>query len=194
MKQPTAVLLAALALVWPGPGKTERILDGSRATTTPSRAAATAGTFGGRYKLTLVPSPSCSMSIPSVSVLVDLAESPVRQPPDIADPIAQGSEVFGQAAGPSDSTVGRFVLLRQGDSLHGGFGTKDLGIQTLEGVRVWMRLAGTAAATASTLGRPQAAGGMAIGDIEFSRPSDDAPDTLGACLAGRDHSWSLLPQ
>ncbi len=64
---------------------------------------------------------------------------------------------------------------------------------TVEGVRVWVRLAGTANATISSLGRPQAQG-TAIGDIELSRPTDDAPDTLGACLGGRDHTWSLLPQ
>jgi hypothetical protein len=132
------------------------------------------------------------MTVGSVSVLVDVSESPVLQPASIATPITQGSEVFGQAVG-KDSSVGRFVLLRQGDHLHGGFGTKDLGIRTLEGVRVWMRLAGTASATTTSLGRPQAQG-TAIGDIEMSRLRDDAPDTLGACLGGRDHTWSLQPQ
>jgi hypothetical protein len=132
------------------------------------------------------------MTLRSVTVLVFLTEDPVHQPASIADPIAQGTEVFGQAAA-GDSSVGRFVLLRQGDHLHGGLGTKDLGILTLEGVRVWIRLAGTASAVATSLGRPRA-DGTAIGDIELSRPGDDAPDTLGACLGGRDHTWSLEPQ
>ncbi|HXB53900.1 MAG TPA: hypothetical protein VN461_03890 [Vicinamibacteria bacterium] len=190
MKHLPTVLAAALAFV---PGwrteSTERAQDG--APTAPPRTLAT-GTFSGQYKLTLTASPSCTMTVPSVTVLVDLSESPVRQPASIADPIAQGSEVFGQGTA-GDSTVGRFVLLRQGDQLHGGFGTKDFGIRTLEGLRVWVRLAGTANATATTLGRPQAQG-TAIGDIEMSRPRDDAPDTLGACLGGRDHTWSLQPQ
>jgi hypothetical protein len=191
MKHLPAVLAAALALL-PGwrTGGTERARDA--ATAAPPRAAATAGTFSGRFKLTLTTSPSCSMTLRSVTVLVFLSEDPVHQPASIADPIAQGSEVFGQAAG-GDSSVGRFVLLRQGDHLHGGLGTKDFGILTLEGVRVWMRLAGTASATATSSGRPQAQG-TAIGDIEMSRPGDDAPDTLGACLGGRDHTWSLQPQ
>jgi hypothetical protein len=191
MRHLPALLAGALALL-PGwrTGNTERARDA--ATAAPPRISATAGTFSGRFKLTLTPSPSCAMTLRSVTVLVLVSEDPVHQPTSIADPIAQGSEIFGQAAG-RDSSVGRFVLLRQGDHLHGGLGTKDLGILTLEGVRVWMRLAGTASATATSSGRPQAQG-TAIGDIEMSRPADDAPDTLGACLGGRDHTWSLQPQ
>ncbi|HKC11287.1 MAG TPA: hypothetical protein VKI41_04430 [Vicinamibacteria bacterium] len=190
LKHLPAVLAAALALLpgW-GTGNPERAQGA--ATTSPPRASA-AGTFSGRFKLTLTASPSCTMTVRSVTVLVDVSESPVRQPASVADPIAPGSEVFGQAAA-GDATVGRFVLLRQGDQLHGGLGTKDFGVSTLEGVRVWMRLAGTANATATTLGRPQAQG-TATGDIEMSRPGDDAPDTLGACLGGHDHTWSLQPQ
>jgi hypothetical protein len=185
-----SVLAFALALLpgW-GTGSTERAQGA--ATTAPPRTSA-AGTFSGRFKLTLTASPSCTMTVRSATVLVDVNESPVRQPASVGDPIAPGSEVFGQATA-GDPTVGRFVLLRQGDQLHGGLGTKDFGISTLEGFRVWMRLAGTASATATTLGRPQAQG-TAIGDIEMSRPGDDAPDTLGACLGGRDHTWSLQPQ
>jgi hypothetical protein len=191
MKLLPAVLAAALALA-PGwrTGTTERAKD--LATTAPPRTSATAGTFSGRFKLTLTTSPSCSMTLRSVTFFVFVSEDPIRQPASITDPIAQGSEIFGQAAG-GDSSVGRFVLLRQGDNLHGGLGTKDFGILTLEGVRVWMRLAGTASATTTSSGRPQAQG-AAIGDIEMSRPGDDAPDTLGACLGGRDHTWSLQPQ
>jgi hypothetical protein len=190
LKHLPTVLAAALAFVPGGrAGSTERAQGA--ATTAPPRTLAT-GTFSGQYELTLTASPSCTMTVRSVTVLVDVSENPVRQPASIADPIAQGSEVFGQATA-GDSTVGRFVLLRQGDQLHGGLGTKDFGIRTLEGLRVWVRLAGTASATATTLGRPQAQG-TAIGDIELSRPSDDAPDTLGACLGGHDHTWSLQPQ
>jgi hypothetical protein len=156
-------------------------------------AATTAATFSGSYKLTLTPSASCSKAIPSVAVLVDVTEDPVQQPATVATPIAQGTEIFGVAAAPPDSAVGRFVLLRQGDRLHGGFGTKDLGIQTLEGQRVWVRLAGTGQVTASGPGRPRV-DGTAIGDFEVSLPGDAAPDTLGACLGARDHAWSLQPQ
>jgi hypothetical protein len=190
LKHLPAVLAAALAVLPGGRTGSPERAQGA-ATTAPPRTSA-AGTFTGRFMLTLTASPSCVMTVRSVTVLVDVSENPVRQPASIADPIAQGSEVFGQATA-GESTVGRFVLLRQGDQLHGGFGTKDLGIRTLEGLRVWVRLAGTASATATNLGRPQAQG-TAIGDIELSRPGDDAPDTLGACLGGRDHTWSLQPQ
>jgi hypothetical protein len=189
-----SAVLALLPLLLTGwhAGTRERASGASPAAVSPPRPSS-AGAFSGRYKLSLVPGASCSPSLRGVTVLVDVSESPVRQPNGIGDPIASGTEVFGLAAATADSTVGKFAFLRQGDHLHGGMGTKDLGVLTLEGVRVWVRLAATATATTTTLGRPQAQG-TAIGDIELSNPTDDAPDTLGACLGGRDHTWSLQPQ
>jgi hypothetical protein len=131
------------------------------------------------------------MTVRGVTILFDVTESPVVQPPGVTVPIAQGTQVFGQAAASDDATEGRFALLRQADHLHGGFGTTDATVQTVEGLQVYFRLAGTADATA-TSGGPQAQG-TAIGDLKVSRPGDDAPDTLGSCT-GRDLSWSLQPQ
>lgn len=193
MKRVLAIPSVAIALcLIASPAANPQQADEAPAARPGLQAKATAGTFSGRYKLTIVFSRSCSMTVSGVTVLMDVVEAPVAQPPGVASPIAQGSEIFGQAATHDEGTVGRFVLLRQGDRLHGGFGTKDPGIQTLEGLRVSFRIAGTADTTTSALGRPQAQG-TAIGDITLSRPTDEVPDSLGSCTA-RDHTWSLEPQ
>lgn len=193
MKRALTLGVATLLACFPGAARAHAQSPGSPTASDGSvQASATAGTFSGRYKLALVASPSCQMIVRNVTVLFGVTESPVVQPPGVTLPIAQGTQVFGQAAAAGDATEGRFVLLRQVDHLHGSFGTTDATIQTVEGLRVYFRLAGAADATATSGGRLQAQG-TAIGDLKFSRPGDDAPDTLGSCTA-RDLSWSLQPQ
>ena len=87
----------------------------------------------------------------------------------------------------------RFVLLRQGDTLHGAFGARDapfIGFRTLEGYRVWMRI--MASGTATTASGRAAVSGTAFGEIDLSRPGDADLDTVGYCVA-LDHSWALEP-
>jgi len=189
----TLPILTLLAC-FPGAARAQAQSAGSPPTASGGsvQASATAGTFSGRYKLALVASPGCQMTVRGVTVLFDVTESPVVQPPGVTLPIAQGTQVFGQAAAAGDATEGRFALLRQVDHLHGGFGTTSATVQTVEGLQVYFRLAGTADATATSGGRPQAAG-TAIGDLQISRPGDSATDSLGSCT-GRDLSWSLQPQ
>lgn len=154
--------------------------------------AAAAPAFTGRYRLVLVlgrsllpPSPACSALPSPLSVLVDVTE----------DSIGSRSEVSGQSANPAEPAEdARFVLLRQGDHLHGGVGTRGaaLGLVTVEGYRVWVQLmADGTAATAAGGGHSRAAG-TAFGEIDVSRPGDADPDSLGYCRA-LDHTWSLEP-
>src|SRR5258708_38417611 len=98
MRHLPALLAGALALL-PGwrTGNTERARDA--ATAAPPRISATAGAFSGRFKLTLAPSPSCSMTLRSVTGLVFVTEDPVHPPTSPAAPIAPRSEHLGPAAG-----------------------------------------------------------------------------------------------
>jgi hypothetical protein len=171
-----ASLVAAGALALAAP-------TGAQAPPTASAAPA----FSGRYKLVLTFSPGCpaAVQVGPQTVLVDLVEASV----------AAGSEVSGQSASPTEPPEdARFVLLRQGDGLHGAFGAKDdpyIGFRTLEGYRIWMRIMADGTATTSS-GRA-AAGGTAFGEIDLSRPRDADVDTVGYCLDALDHRWSLEP-
>lgn len=147
---------------------------------------AAAPAFSGRYKLVLTFGRGCgaTVQVGPQSVLVDVAEAPV----------AAGSEASGRSISPSEAPEDiRFVLLRQGDRLHGPFGAKDeafVGFRTLEGYRVWMQI--MADGTATTASGRAAASGSALGEIDLSRPGDADLDTVGYCQA-LDHAWSLEP-
>ncbi len=150
----------------------------------PSASAAPA--FSGRYKLVLTFGRGCppAVQVGPLSMVVDLGEATVTA----------GSEVSGQSASPAEPPEdARFVLLRQGDTLHGAFGVRGgpyLGFRTLEGYRVWMRIMADGTATTSS-GRARG-GGTAFGEIDLSRPADADVDTIGYCVA-LDHTWSLEP-
>jgi hypothetical protein len=145
--------------------------------------AAAAPAFSGRYRLGLSFGPSCPVKGPVVSVEVEIAETTV----------GSRVEVDGQPADPGDSAFSRFVLLREGDHLHGAVSVNGqvLGIGTMEGQRVWMQLMADGTATTSSNGKVLASG-RAFGDLQVSAPGDDSPDTLGSCTA-LDHAWSLEP-
>jgi len=150
------------------------------------RASTQTASFSGRYRLSLTFATNCQASVRSVSVSLDLAESPVDS----------GSEVSGELTAPYEASVGRFLLLRRTRSLHGPFST--LGgrayrepITTVEGhyLMPWLMLDGAAS---SGSGRPRASG-TAIGVLQVGNPGDEYPDTLGSCTA-RDHRWTLEPE
>jgi hypothetical protein len=158
---------------------------GAQSPEAPPRASV-APAFSGRYKLLLTFGRGCAAAVQvgPQSVLVDVVEAPVTA----------GSEVSGQSISSSEPPEDvRFVLLRQGDTLHGAFGAKEedyVGFRTLEGYRVWMRL--MASGTATTSSGRAAVPGTAFGEIDLSRPGDADLDTVGFCVA-LDHAWSLEP-
>jgi hypothetical protein len=174
----SAAVAAALALLLPS-------AIGAQPAGAPPRASV-APAFSGRYKLVLTFGQGCpaAVQVGPLSVLVDLSEAAVTA----------GSEVSGQSASASEPPENvRFVLLRQGDKLHGAFGAKDdpyIGFRTLEGYRVWMRIMADGAATTSSA-RARGAG-TAFGEIDLSRPGDADVDTIGYCQA-LGHTWSLEP-
>jgi hypothetical protein len=173
-----ALVAAAAALALPLPSRAQWPGDAPRASVAPA--------LSGRYKLVLTFGRSCpaEVQVGNLTVLTDLAEASV----------SAGSEVSGQSATPSEEPEdARFVLLRQGDKLHGAFGMKDepyLGFRTLEGYRVWMRIMADGTATTSS-GRAWGSG-TAFGEMDLSRPGDADLDTIGYCEA-LDHTWSLEP-
>jgi hypothetical protein len=154
----------------------------------PLLAQSPAPAFAGRYKLVLTFARGCpsEVQVGPQSVLVDLVEATVTA----------GSEVSGQSASPSEAPEDiRFVLLRQGDRLHGAFGARDapyVGFRTLEGYRIWMMI--MADGTATTTSGRAAGSGTAFGEIDLSRPGDVNVDSIGACgPAVLGHSWALEP-
>jgi len=154
----------------------------------PLGAQSPAPAFAGRYKLVLTFDRGCpaDVQVGPQSVLVNVVEATV----------ATGSEVSGQSASASEPPEDtRFVLLRQGDRLHGAFGAKDapfVGFRTLEGYRIWMQIMADGTATTSS-GRA-AGSGTAFGEIDLSRPGDVDVDSIGACgPVALGHSWALEP-
>jgi hypothetical protein len=144
--------------------------------------------FSGRYRFVLTVSPSCpaSMQVGPLSVVMNVAETP----------LTAGAEVSGQSASASEvPDNGRFVLLRQGNRLHGAFGanTQFLGLDT-EGVyRLWMQVMTDGTAVASTSGRARASG-TAFGEVELSLASDPTGAPTGNCgVATTGHQWTLEP-
>jgi hypothetical protein len=159
---------------------------GAQSAGEPPRASV-APAFSGRYKLVLTASRDCpaSMQVGPLSVAVDVTEAPV----------AGGSEVSGRSASPSEIPGnGRFVLLRQGDRLHGASGASslELGLRTEEGYRVWMQIM-TDGTVATSSGGSARATGTAFGEIEISLASDPSGDPIGSCPFALGHTWSLEP-
>ena len=144
--------------------------------------------FSGRYRFMLTVSPSCpaSMQVGPLSIVMNVAETP----------LTAGVEVSGQGASAAAvADNGRFVLLRQGNRLHGAFGahTQFLGLDT-EGVyRLWMQVMTDGTAVASSSGRARASG-TAFGEVELSLASDPTGAPTGNCgLATTGHQWTLEP-
>jgi hypothetical protein len=146
--------------------------------------------FSGRYRFSLTPSASCaaSMQVGPVTVVVNVAEAS----------LSAGSEVSGQSASTSEvPDNGRFVVYRQGTSLHGPFGahTQFLGLDS-EGIyRIWMQVMMDGTTAIATSGRARASG-TAFGEVELSLKSDPtgAPIPGGNCgFATGGHQWTLEP-
>lgn len=158
---------------------------GAQSPDLPPRASV-APAFAGRYKLVLTFGRGCpaAVQVGPQSVLVDVVEATV----------SAGAEVSGRSISSSEPPEDvRFVLLRQGDTVHGAVGARDapfVGFKTLEGYRVWMQI--MAAGTATTSSGRAAVSGTAFGEIDLSRPGDESVDTVGYCVA-LDHSWALEP-
>ena len=180
MTAPTRlVLVTAAALALPSP-------IGAQSAGEPPRASL-APAFSGRYQLVLTVGRGCpaAVQVGPLSVAVDVAEAAVTA----------GSEVSGASASPSEiPDNGRFVLLRQGDRLHGAFGasTIELGLNSREGrYRIWMQIMTDGTAATSSGGRARASG-TAFGYVELSSSSDPTGEPEGYCDA-LDHQWSLEP-
>ena len=174
---PFAAATMALAMPWP---------TGAQSQETPPRASV-APAFSGRFKLVLTFGRGCpaAVQVGPQSVLVDVVEATV----------SAGAEVSGRSISPSEPPEdARFVLLRQGDTLHGAFGARDapfVGFKTLEGYRVWMQIMADGTASTASGGRARASG-TAGGELDLARPSDPDPDGIGYCKA-LDHQWALEP-
>ena len=171
-------LLAAAALALPPLSGAQSGPDAPRASLAPA--------FSGRYQFVLTVSGGCppSMQVGPLSIAVTVTES------------TSGSalEVSGQSASPSETPDdGRFVLLRQADTLHGAFGTGlGLGLVTSEGYRVWLRVMTDGTASTSAGGRARASG-TAFGEVEISLASDPTAEGIGNCKDALDHHWTLEP-
>jgi len=149
--------------------------------------ASVAPALSGRYKLVFTVSRGCpaSMQVGPVSVAMDVSEATV----------AAGSEVSGRSASPSEvPDNGRFVLLRQGDRVHGAFGSSSqvLGLVTAEGYLLWMQIMTDGTASTASGGRTRASG-TAFGEVDLALASDPAADSIGNCKGALDHQWSIEP-
>jgi hypothetical protein len=149
--------------------------------------ASVAPVFSGRYQFVLTLGRGCPASMPAgpLTVAMTVAEAPVTQ----------GSEVSGQSASPSEVPAdGRFVLLRQGDRVHGAFGSSslNLGLVTSEGYLVWLRLMLDGTAATASGGRSRASG-TAFGEVDLALASDPAAPSVGDCIGVLDHQWLLEP-
>jgi len=143
--------------------------------------------FSGRYKLVLTVSRGCpaSMQVGPLTVAMDVTEAAVTP----------GSEVSGQSSSPSEVPGdGRFVLLRQGDRLHGAFGSNDqeLGLTTDGGYLLWLRIMTDGTATTTTGGRSRASG-TAFGEVDLALASAPSAESIGNCGDVLDHHWALEP-
>jgi hypothetical protein len=156
----------------------------------PPKTATAAGTFSGRYVLTLTFGASCPQRGPTVRLSLDVAESPARHG---SPAVLQGTEVAAQPSDPADAQTVSVVLLRRGEDLEGGIAARyGEAVLTLEGLRVSMNLLGSGTAQGAGTARPQVSG-RAFGDLMLSRPEDDQVDALAFCAAG-DHTFSLAPE
>jgi hypothetical protein len=179
VERPARLALLVLALLALPP------LTGAQSGGDISRAAL-APAFSGRYAFVLTVSGGCppSMQVGPLTIAVNVTES------------TSGSalEVSGQSASPSElAGDGRFVLLRQVDTLHGAFGAGlGLGLVTTEGYRVWLRVMTDGSASTSASGRARASG-TAFGEVEISLASDPTAEGIGNCPHALDHRWTLDP-
>jgi len=171
-------LVTAAALALP-PATGARSDDVPRASVAPA--------FSGRYKFVLTVSGGCptSMQVGPLTVAMDVTEAAVTP----------GSEVSGQSSSPSEVPGdGRFVLLRQGDRLHGAFGSNDqeLGLTTDGGYLLWLRIMTDGTATTTTGGRSRASG-TAFGEVDLALASAPSAESIGNCGDVLDHHWALEP-
>ena len=179
MNRPARLALFTAAAVAVAPlGGAQSPLDAPHASVAPA--------FAGRYQLILDISGGCpsTMLVGPLTVAMDVAEAPV----------AQGSEVSGQSASPTEVPAdGRFVLLRQADRVHGAFGSSslNLGLVTSEGYLLWVRLVLDGTAATATGGRSRASG-TALGEVDLGLASNPAADSQN-CQGVLDHRWSLEP-
>ena len=183
MARPARALVVAAAAALLLPATTRAQSAGE-----PVRAAA-APAFSGTYKLVLTAAAGCpaAMRVGPLSVAMTVAETAV----------SAGSEVSGVPVPSSlDPARGRFVLLRQGDRLHGAAGssTLEIGLVVLEGTyRIWLQIMADGTATTATGGRARA-NGTAFGQIKLSLASDPEATTIAECEVWKpDHLWSLEP-
>jgi len=148
----------------------------------------TVAAFSGRYRFVLTVAPGCpaSMQVGPLSIVMNVAEATV----------SAGAEVSGQSAATyEEPNNGRFVLLRQGNRLHGAFGahTQYLGLDTTGPYRVWMQIMTDGTASTATGGRARASG-TAFGEVELSLASDPTGAPTGNCqLFTYSYQWSLEP-
>ena len=178
MSRPARLTVLAAAALSLAPATGAR----SGADVTGSQAPA----FSGRYQFIFTVSRGCppSMLVGPLTVAMNVTEATV----------AQGSEVSGQSASPTQVPAdGRFVLLRQGDHVHGAFGSSSLeiGLVTSEGYLLWVRLMLDGTASTATGGRSRASG-TAFGEVDLGLASNPAADSQN-CQGVVDHQWSLEP-
>jgi len=147
--------------------------------------ASVAPVLSGRYKFVLTVSRGCpaAMQATPLTVVMDVTEAT----------ITQGSEVSGHSASPSEvPDDGLFVLLRQGDRLHGAFGSGEaLGLVTSEGYLLWLRIMTDGTATSATGGRSRASG-TAFGEVDLGLASKPSAESIN-CKDALEHQWTLEP-
>jgi hypothetical protein len=149
-------------------------------------SASLAPAFVGRYQFVLNISRGCppTMLVGPLTVAMNVVEATVTQ----------GAEISGQSASATEVPAdGRFVLLRQGDHVHGAFGSSslNLGLVTAEGYLLWVRLMLDGTAATATGGRSRASG-TAFGEVDLGLASNPSADSQN-CAGVLDHQWSLEP-
>jgi hypothetical protein len=178
-RAPGPCLLAAAALSLPAATGAQSGADAPRASVAPA--------FSGRYQFALTLSGGCpsSMQVGQLTVAMVVSEATSGSALEVSAQSASASET------PAD---GRFVLLRQGDRLHGAFGSSslNLGLATAEGYLLWVGLMLDGEAVAATGGRSRASG-TAFGEVDLGLVSDPGADSQNCGPALLDHRWTLEP-
>jgi hypothetical protein len=152
--------------------------DPPEPTTAPSRSDG--GDLSGLYRLAIQASGSCAQVVREVSFDIQAASS------------APGGtiEVQGLFAGAPDPSALELELLRVGNTVRGGVGTREDGVVAREAVRLWVRAVGEGTVTRLPAGPGEILAGTLSGYLAFGGPAGGRQGSLGECFAP-DHGFSL---
>lgn len=135
----------------------------------------------GSYLLVVQPDPTCGAPGSAFSFPVEVARSDTAR--------YRGLQVLRESP---ESTL-EMELQELLPVVRGGLGTTEPGVVAAEGLRLSIHAVGVGLLANDRNARAALLQGTLSGDLAFSRPDDDDPDTLGACFSF-SHRWSLVPR